>query len=304
MGNFRRLGISTRPSPAGAQNYAISGLDSTHCVLDPVESLAPVDVHSFGGTLLVTQVKSEIGRKLNQRENLRSLKLSHQKGFIVVPDDRRHPQFGQVKAVQHLLTIVRLSEELPAGDFTLAISKGRVQLSNHEGVMKPRYENYSSELGAGEALVLGDGEYVQVETTNGITSTSWTSTLSAIEALKSVTESSNAGECCAGFIQLIGEAGSDGAFKEGSVDDLIQLVLDGLPVSYISLDFGTHTFVWSEPDKRAVGAKRAFSEIGYVTANLRLKDVVDMVDVTASPLVKGGVPYIVPRIKQLESSAR
>ncbi|GAA4961282.1 50S ribosomal protein L30 [Kineococcus glutinatus] len=53
--------------------------------------------------LKVTQVRSEIGGKQNQRDTLRSLGL-HRIGDVVIKDDR--PEFrGMVRAVAHLVTV-------------------------------------------------------------------------------------------------------------------------------------------------------------------------------------------------------
>jgi len=53
--------------------------------------------------LKVTQVRSEIGGKRNQRESLRSLGLKRI-GDVVVKEDR--PEFrGMVSAVAHLVTV-------------------------------------------------------------------------------------------------------------------------------------------------------------------------------------------------------
>jgi large subunit ribosomal protein L30 len=53
--------------------------------------------------LKVTQVKSEIGGKRNQRETLRTLGLKHV-GDVVVKEDRPEIR-GMVKAVSHLVTV-------------------------------------------------------------------------------------------------------------------------------------------------------------------------------------------------------
>ena len=53
--------------------------------------------------LKVTQTRSEIGCKQNQRETLRSIGLKRI-GDIVIKDDR--PEFrGMCKAVDHLITV-------------------------------------------------------------------------------------------------------------------------------------------------------------------------------------------------------
>ena len=53
--------------------------------------------------LKVTQVKSEIGGKQNQRDTLRTLGLKRI-GDVVVKEDR--PEFrGMVRAVAHLVTV-------------------------------------------------------------------------------------------------------------------------------------------------------------------------------------------------------
>ena len=53
--------------------------------------------------LKVTQVKSSIGRKKNQRETLRSLGLKRI-GHVVIKEDR--PEFrGMVNTVTHLVTV-------------------------------------------------------------------------------------------------------------------------------------------------------------------------------------------------------
>ena len=54
-------------------------------------------------SLKVTQVKSEIGGKQNQRDTLRSLGLKRI-GDVVVKEDR--PEFrGMVHTVRHLVTV-------------------------------------------------------------------------------------------------------------------------------------------------------------------------------------------------------
>ena len=53
--------------------------------------------------LKVTQVKSEIGGKRNQRETLRTLGLKHV-GDMVVKEDRPEIR-GMVNAVSHLVTV-------------------------------------------------------------------------------------------------------------------------------------------------------------------------------------------------------
>jgi large subunit ribosomal protein L30 len=53
--------------------------------------------------LKVTQVKSGIGGKRNQRETLRTLGLKHV-GDIVVKEDRPEIR-GMVKTVSHLVTV-------------------------------------------------------------------------------------------------------------------------------------------------------------------------------------------------------
>jgi large subunit ribosomal protein L30 len=58
--------------------------------------------------LKVTQIKSTIGRKANQRETLRSLGLKHI-GDVVVKADR--PEFrGMVHTVRHLVTVEEVDE--------------------------------------------------------------------------------------------------------------------------------------------------------------------------------------------------
>jgi large subunit ribosomal protein L30 len=53
--------------------------------------------------LKVTQTKSEIGGKKNQRETLRTLGLKHI-GDVVVKEDRPEIR-GMVKTVSHLVTV-------------------------------------------------------------------------------------------------------------------------------------------------------------------------------------------------------
>lgn len=53
--------------------------------------------------LKVTQIKSEIGGKDNQRQTLRSLGLKHI-GDVVVKQDRPEIR-GMVRAVRHLVTV-------------------------------------------------------------------------------------------------------------------------------------------------------------------------------------------------------
>lgn len=302
-----RLKIATRPVAVGQGVRRIKGIAPQYCLLDPVESMEPVDVHSYGGNILVMQVKSAIGRKVKHQDCLRSLKLGYQKGFTVLPDDRTHPQFGQVEESQHLLTFIRLPQQLPIGDFTVAISGGNVELSNHGALMEPlvstRYENYSSPLGPGETLVMGDGEYVQVESTSGVTSTSWTSNLSSIEAASSIEQlGKSSGDGGSGFVQMIAESDSGSDIREGSAIELIKLVEMGLPVSYMSIEFGSSTFVWSGPARRVVDATKSFCEFGYVTRDLRRRDILSMVHATASPLVRVGIDIAIPKIEQLNTS--
>lgn len=53
--------------------------------------------------LKVTQIRSEIGGKDNQRQTLRSLGLKHI-GDVVVKQDRPEIR-GMVRAVRHLVTV-------------------------------------------------------------------------------------------------------------------------------------------------------------------------------------------------------
>ena len=60
--------------------------------------------------LRVTQVKSGIGRKKNQRDTLRSLGLKRI-GDVVVKEDR--PEFrGMVHTVRHLVTVTEVDGEV------------------------------------------------------------------------------------------------------------------------------------------------------------------------------------------------
>jgi large subunit ribosomal protein L30 len=59
--------------------------------------------------LQVTQVRSGVGRKQNQRDTLRSLGLKRI-GDVVVKEDR--PEFrGMVDTISHLVAVETLSEE-------------------------------------------------------------------------------------------------------------------------------------------------------------------------------------------------
>jgi len=53
--------------------------------------------------LKVTQIKSKIGGKKDQRDSLRSLGLRHI-GDVVVKEDRPEIR-GMIKAVRHLVTV-------------------------------------------------------------------------------------------------------------------------------------------------------------------------------------------------------
>jgi large subunit ribosomal protein L30 len=53
--------------------------------------------------LRVTQIKSKIGGKKDQRDSLRSLGL-HRIGDVVVKEDRPEIR-GMIKAVRHLVTV-------------------------------------------------------------------------------------------------------------------------------------------------------------------------------------------------------
>ena len=60
--------------------------------------------------LKVTQLRSGIGRKANQRNTLRSLGLKRI-GDVVVKEDR--PEFrGMVHTVRHLVTVTEVDEEV------------------------------------------------------------------------------------------------------------------------------------------------------------------------------------------------
>jgi large subunit ribosomal protein L30 len=59
--------------------------------------------------LKVTQVRSKIGRKANQRESLRSLGLKRIND-VVVKEDR--PEFrGMIFTVSHLVSVEEIAEE-------------------------------------------------------------------------------------------------------------------------------------------------------------------------------------------------
>ena len=58
---------------------------------------------SRGGTLRVTQTRSEIGGKRNQRETLRTLGLRRIGATVERPDDAQNR--GLIATVRHLVTV-------------------------------------------------------------------------------------------------------------------------------------------------------------------------------------------------------
>ncbi|MQA13892.1 MAG: 50S ribosomal protein L30 [Pseudonocardiaceae bacterium] len=64
------------------------------------------------GQLKVTQVRSAIGRKRNQRETLRTLGLRRIRQSVVREDD---PQLrGMIATVRHLVAVEKVSDEVTA----------------------------------------------------------------------------------------------------------------------------------------------------------------------------------------------
>jgi hypothetical protein len=282
----------------------------SHFVDPPVRNLQPTKITSYGGDVLVRQVKqSERWRE----RSLASIKLGKIGRVSIVPDVWSNPQTGQARAVRHLCRVSRLPAYIPPGVFTIQVASGVMFATNsmeasmstfHEG-LNTIYEDYGDTWGSGETVVVGDGEYLQVESTEQRITLSWTSKVSLTELLKIVqadpgqfTELGTSDS----FVKSTARA-DEVEWFDGTASDVINFVETKRPtVLYLSLEYASLVLAWTAPGKRVRGSRAEYAEVAIVLSKLDRDLASSLVQSTASPAVRDHFSELSSDIRQLASA--
>jgi ribosomal protein L30/L7E len=222
-------------------------------------SVRPVrleDVHSFGGDVLATRTRSDAGTKSPQRDALRSLGLKHIGDTCIIEVRPRSSVFGQAYKVRHMLAFRQLPFHVPEGRFN------DFWIPEDGGLMYR--ENFTDELGPGEILVVGDGEYIQAETVGERVTVSWSSeraTLRYFEDVEAIFGSPLRDESAA--IVRLSQTEAEGEEGTSFPKDVLEYVsAKRPPVAYMRLDYTTGVRAsWSAPAARISGSDTQFCEV-------------------------------------------
>lgn len=276
----------------------------------PIKNLQPTRITSYGGQLLVRQTK----RSERWRErSLASIKLGKIGRASVVPDVWSHPQTGQARAVRHLCRVALLPAYVPAGDVLVEVRNGVMFATNsteagmstfHEG-LNTIYENYGDTWGSGETIVVGDGEYLQVESTSERITISWTSNTSLQDLYRIIEKEPNkfretgASET---FVQIRTDKG-DVEWAEGTTSEVWSFIDDEDPdVVYASFQYELATIAWTPRGNRVPSSDALYTEIAIVLRKLDRAIVTSLILQTASMAVRDHYRELFSDIKQLASA--
>lgn len=290
----------------GSDERFEAGFDRRFTAAHFVHELAPTRLRSFGGDVLVEQVRRTESRNL---QTYRSITLGRIGRRTVVPDFRQHPQTGQALALQSRLRITKLPGFVPAGWWTISVRNGVLHVdgikyltSAGDGRVTMLHENYSDQRGAGETVVLGLGEYVQVESSRGKYSVSWSSDLSLPDFLDVVgDERAHLGTADPADTSYLEILSADGATETatGPAGDVLAYVRAKSPhVQYISLSHENGTVVWSTPTVRVKGTGEAHAEVALVVRRLDMDALKSLVSATASRAVQENTAELFSRFGQ------
>ena len=274
---------------------AIAGVDNRFYALRPAVHVHGRPVHSWGGSILVQQVRSTIGRTRSDvlREQLESLELRgiDDACFIDEADERA---LGTVKAIQHVLSVERLSTWVPPGEYpTWVFGDGVVMFLDDYGRNTP-----------GELIAVGDGEYLQVETVNSRLAAMWSSTcpvsVAVSEAVRVFGEPDRGND--AASLQLrVGPDGDGGESGTGRVDEVLEYLTKEFPdVAFLRVRFEHCELLWSASHRRIANSDAAFVEIGVRLDDKADRGVIDdLISTTASPVLRERRRAVEAEIKQL-----
>jgi len=274
-----------------------------HFIDPPIAELRPTKIASYGGDVLIRQTKRS-ERWLER--SLAGIKLGKIGRLSIVPDVWSHPQTGQARAVRHLCRVALLPGFVPAGEVTLEVSNGTMFVTNTEvGKVKAYYEDYGDRANPGEIVVVGDGEYIQVESSGeGDLTASWTSELSFARLLKKISED-------AAFVpvksddstlQIVDDYG-DIELAEGTVRDIALLVREEDPnVTYARLNYEGATLIWSCSERRVTWSVEEYFEIALAMPEANFKLLRHLIRHTGSDAVRANSSQLLSRLKQVAAA--
>lgn len=174
----------------------------------------------------------------------------------------------------------------------------------HEG-LNTIYEDYGGSWGSGETIVVGDGEYLQVESTENRITLSWTSSVQLSELLtllQKETSEFTETETPDSFAQI---RAADGGVEwaEGTLSEVTDFVREEAPdVLYLSLQYASLVVAWTAPGNRVRGSDAEHSEIGIVLPKMNQEVVTFLLENTASQAVRDHYLKLFSNIRQLASA--
>lgn len=166
--------------------------------------------------------------------------------------------------------------------------------------MKAYYENYGNEANPGEIIVVGDGEYLEADSSDKGISISWTSET----ALKDLLDIARRDGLLDGstsddsYLQICDDGISKAA--EGPAEEVIDFITAKEPtVTYVSLKYDSLVLVWSAPAARVRWSKVSYPEIAVVVAATDIAKAEGLIRETGSETVRTKYPELISKVSQL-----
>lgn len=256
-------------------------------------------VYSFGGSTLVVRSRSEAGRTRRDKhaERLRSVHLDRIDAACVVDASKGNSVYGNVFRSQALCRFHELPLWLPPGPLELSIFG--------DGTMMYREEFGDSKM-PGEIVVVGDGEYVQVETVEDRLFVSWSTVELPSVFMRGAAERLHAkfdDSAEAGFLQLA-KPGAAGDEAEGSPHDILEfLEVEHPAVGYLRLTLADGTRIaWNEVAPRLTTSTYAYAEVSVdCTRSHDRGSLLALIAGTGTPELEKRVDALASDIRQFVS---
>jgi len=200
---------------------------------------------------------------------------------------------------------------VPPGSWTIKVTEGELFVDGQHVVasrggdgVTALYENYGDQYSQGETLVIGDGEYLQVESDSHKVSISWTSQIPLGDLVGLLRRypgqfiETNTGD--ESFVQYLNSETGTIDLAQGDVKSVLDFIVEATPdARYVSLQFESSTVAWMPPAQRIKGSKEEYSEVALVL-NTFDKDLFDsIVEITATKNMRNTYLTLMAGIKQL-----
>lgn len=172
-------------------------------------------------------------------------------------------------------------------------------------IPKIAYEDYSSFIKddkafSGESVVIGDGEYLQVERSDDGISISWTSPIGIrglVEYADKNTQLIPAGDGQKSFVEI--ENGSKAESSEGTAREVIDFITsEDSPVSYVRIEYDKLALLWSSPAARIKDSDQIFAEVAIVTQDRNQELIESIIKSVGSQSIQKHYDEVIGELKE------